>query len=177
MNAQKLNLGCGRDYRTGYFNIDADPATNPDRILNLESERLIHFFLEESVQAVLANDVLEHLFHWRAVTTLKDIFWILEPGGWLNTRMPHAALIIEARIPVIDKIPLLFGGQDIPVDSDPVKNKARAQHPEFFAHKYAWTPGSFHVELERIGFTDITSTTAWPNFSTTARKPPKTQVG
>lgn len=82
----KLNLGCGGDVRHGWINVDlfvdvpgvtkADVAALP--------------FQPESVEYILAQDVLEHLSHRR----VRDIFasWVrlLAPQGKLEVRCPDS---------------------------------------------------------------------------------------
>lgn len=167
----KLNLGCGPDRREGWINLDGNPKVGPDICMNLEKESLLDYFRESMVDHVMAFDVLEHLPHYVAVETLRHIFTILKPGGTLELRVPDASAIINAPIPINEKLKLLFGGQDIPVDKDPVKNKLRSDHPEFFCHKYGWTHPAMRSELERIGFFVSTSVTHWPNFIMEAEKP------
>lgn len=167
----KLNLGCGPDVREGFINIDADPSTHPDIVANLITTPLTSLVGPESVSTVLAYDFIEHLTHFEAVSLLKQIHAVLIPNGTLYARLPDTLAILTSKTcPVHKKIELLYGGQDLPVDSDPAKNASRKAHPEFFCHKYGWTKDSFHVELTRIGFTLLHVDHSWPNFLVKAAK-------
>jgi hypothetical protein len=77
---------------------------------------------------------------------------------------------VNARdIPVEQKLPLLFGGQDIPQgEADPLPRK---KFPEFFCHKYGYTRETMQRELSAIGFTDIETHAAGTNFVVKTRKP------
>ncbi|MDD5370827.1 MAG: hypothetical protein PHQ40_17230, partial [Anaerolineaceae bacterium] len=73
MNIPKqINLGSGKDFRDAFFNIDANPATNPDWRYDIckpiawdhefHSPRFGDFYIEkETFDLIIANDVLEHL--------------------------------------------------------------------------------------------------------------------
>jgi SAM-dependent methyltransferase len=130
------------------------------------------YFRSNSISEVLAQDVIEHLHRWEAAKLIRDVFDMLIPGGKLIARLPNAEAIINApNVPISKKLQLLFGGQDRPVDSDPDKNKSRLSHPEFFCHRYGWTPQLFHVELRLAGFEPTQIQKAWPNFIATSFKP------
>jgi len=82
----KLNLGCGFDKRPGYVNIDIRPEVRPDLILDLEKRRLP--FANNSVDEILAKDVLEHFSFRRVRDILKDWHRVLRPGGRLLLQVP-----------------------------------------------------------------------------------------
>ena len=168
-----LNLGSGFDYKSNYYNVDADPATSPDLILNFETTRLTPTLPTHYFALVLAQDILEHLLHPHGLALLHDSFSILRPGGSLIVRTIDPDLVINAPITTPEKITLLYGGQDSPQPGPHAiaRNIARIAHPEFFAHKFAWTQKMLHVELLKIGFDELSFTTIFPNYSTVAKKP------
>lgn len=55
----KLNLGCGKDKKEGYVNIDSSDEVKPDKIWNLEKTPFP--FRENSVEEIIAEHVLEHI--------------------------------------------------------------------------------------------------------------------
>jgi SAM-dependent methyltransferase len=81
----KLNLGCGRFKKPGFLNVDADPASQPDRVMNLDE--LPYPFPSGHFARVEADHVLEHLQNPFAV--MAELHRILAPGGILHLRMPH----------------------------------------------------------------------------------------
>lgn len=81
----KLNLGCGRFKKAGFWNVDGDPAGQPDQVLDLEE--LPYPFPSGQFQRIEADHVLEHLQNPFAV--MAEMHRILAPGGILHLRMPH----------------------------------------------------------------------------------------
>jgi len=78
----KLNIGCGYDPREGFINIDGrNDLPKVDRVINLSKESLLKYFRVGTVDFILANDFIEHHFHWEAVRILKDFYSLLKPGG------------------------------------------------------------------------------------------------
>lgn len=146
----RLNIGCGNDYREGFINIDGR-ADLPriDMVINLSKESLLKCFEEGSVDNILANDFIEHHFHWEAVRLMKEFFVLLKPGAVLEMRLPDFEFICSSTdLSMTKKINLLFGGQDIPQgEADP---SSRKRYPEFFCHKYAYTQEIMKKSLGRL---------------------------
>ena len=68
------------------INIDSDAGSNPDFVVNLETENLP--FDDNSVDYVMAHHILEHLgdgfFH-----CLKEIYRVCKHGAIIDVRVPH----------------------------------------------------------------------------------------
>lgn len=82
---QKLNLGCGEDFREGYVNVDFHDHVNVDVQHNLN-----HFpypFAADNFDEVFASHILEHLD--RPFDVMKELHRILKPGGTLIVKVPH----------------------------------------------------------------------------------------
>ena len=150
----KLNVGCGSDYKDGFINIDASNSLNRvDKIIDLEKESLLKQFLPESCGFILANDIVEHLYHWQAVQLLTDFYTLLASGGSLEVRVPDTEYIIKSwSIPLRQKVFYLYGGQDIPQGGSVDMENSRRENPNFFCHKYGWTRSSLHDVLSNVGF-------------------------
>lgn len=84
----KLNLGCGRDCRRGYVNIDRVPSEGVDLVLDLDDCRLP--FSSGSVDEVLAYHVLEHILKWEDLVV--EIHRVLKPGGLFDVHVPYGFL-------------------------------------------------------------------------------------
>jgi len=171
----KLNVGCGSDYRQGFVNIDGSSALpNVDKIIDLSKESLRQYFADKSVEYILANDFIEHHFHWEAVKILNDFYKLLKPGGVLQMRVPDFQRITalwswrSLLLSPEKKIALLFGGQDLPQGEG--DTTSRNEFPQFFCHKYAYTKKTMRSELESIGFTNVKVKSAGTNFEVFAKK-------
>jgi hypothetical protein len=152
---KRLNIGCGTDKRDGFINIDGSECVNPDIVMRIELEDLVYRFGENTVDYILANDVIEHLFHWEAVKILKEFYSLLNAGGCLEIRVPDTKRIIETdEMPIEDKIFFLYGRQDInrPGGWNLEQDLSRKMHPDFFCHKFGWTKKSLSDLLIEIGF-------------------------
>jgi predicted SAM-dependent methyltransferase len=151
-----LNIGCGTDYRQGFVNIDGSSEVKCDKQIDIIQESLADHFQENTVDYVLASDILEHNFHWEAVKLLKDIYFILKSkNGILEMRLPDCEYIINSNLPTELKLTLMFGGQDIPQGRDHAMNSSRKKHPEYFCHKYGWTEERLTNELTNIGYVNL----------------------
>lgn len=168
----KLNVGCGTDYREGFINIDgSDSLPKVDKIVDISKESLRNHFGENSVDHILANDIIEHQFHWEAVSILRDFLFILKPGATAEIRVPDAEWIIKTwSLTVEQKLVLLFGGQDISQGFNLDMSRSRASFPQFFCHKFGWTAKSMTRELKEVGFVEIQTKRAGTNFVAIARK-------
>lgn len=79
----KLNLGCGRDIRKGWVNIDQHEAPGVNMVLDISKPLP---FPDGSVEEVYASHVLEHILHWEQV--VKEIHRVLKPGGMCELIVP-----------------------------------------------------------------------------------------
>lgn len=81
---RKLNLGCGRDIRPGYVNLDLAKLPVLDVVANLE-DRLP--FADDSFDEVFSSHVLEHVGD--LLKLLGELHRITRPGGVLRIWVPH----------------------------------------------------------------------------------------
>ena len=162
----KLNIGCGTDYREGFVNIDgSNTLPKVDRVIDIARESLLDHFNRGDVHFILANDIIEHHFHWEAVKIMREFHALLANGGQVEIRVPDVAYIIKSwRYPINRKVTLLFGGQDLPQGSDAEMDQSRKQFPQFFCHKFGWTMKSMQKELYGIGFSKVICKRARTNF-------------
>ena len=168
----KLNVGCGTDYRDGFINIDgSDELPKIDKRIDIATESLLDHFQKDSVSYILANDIVEHHFHWEAVRIVSEFFEILEKGGKAEIRVPDTEFIIKSwRLSTEQKIKLMYGGQDIPQGRDAEMDESRKQFPQYFCHKYGWTRKSMSSALKEIGFSQVSCERAGSNFIAFATK-------
>lgn len=83
---ERLNLGCGADYREGWVNVDIDPRFDPDEVIDLESDDWP--LPEATYDLVLADNVFEHIDPRKRPTFLREVHRVLKPEGHLKMRWP-----------------------------------------------------------------------------------------
>lgn len=71
-----LNIGCGRDRRDKYVNLDIFPLVEVDVVASLGTQSLP--FADDTFGVVLCRDVLEHV---EIVPALREVHRVLAPGG------------------------------------------------------------------------------------------------
>ncbi len=84
MSQKKLNVGCGKDIREGWVNLDAVQLSGVDIVYDIEKVPLP--FEENEFDVILCCDVLEHVDY---IPVLKDLHRILKKGGRMHIRVPH----------------------------------------------------------------------------------------
>lgn len=82
----KLNLGCGKDIKTGWVNLDSI-AKLPGIDICHDLENLPLPFGDNTFDEVLCQSVLEHIDDY--IPLLRDIHRILKTGGKLTILVPH----------------------------------------------------------------------------------------
>jgi len=179
ITSDKLNIGCGSDYRQGFVNIDVNPdLSKVDYVLDIKPGVLLEHFEPGSFNYILAKDFLEHHFHWEAHRILEDFYALLNDEGQLDIRIPNIETIINnPSKDITEKVAFLYGGQDIQQrweTSGP--NLSRQRYPQYFCHKYGWTPDSIKSELLSVGFSPVEVTEEGWNMRVVAKKRTKTSV-
>lgn len=81
---ERLNVGCGRDVRPGWINLDVAPLPGVDIVHDLNSIPLP--FADGRFDLVECLDVLEHVDF---VPVLRDLHRITRPGGQIRVKCPH----------------------------------------------------------------------------------------
>lgn len=108
----KLNLGCGPDIKEGYINVDIRPLPGVDLVADICSLSLE----PESVDKIVAYDVLEHISFLLTSMVLHSWIELLKPGGTIVVRVPDLAKILDrfvnSKLPTFEAQRLVYGGQD-----------------------------------------------------------------
>ncbi len=155
----QLNVGCGRDYKDGFVNIDIDPLVNPDVIMDFTKESLLTRFTADSVDSILAHGIIEHFWRGDAISFLKDCFTLMKLGGKIEFLLPDFDAIIKMSDMSSERmLEFLFGAQHI------------NQGPQLYGHKYGHTRQSFSDLLTDIGFTVVHIADAATSMLLTAEK-------
>lgn len=112
----RLNLGCGRDVREGFVNLDL--YSDDPRVVGMDVRRLE--LPEASVDEIVAKDVLEHVGHQETRAVLAEWARVLKPGAPLRIRCPSLRLQAKAYSTGVWDADvaayMIFGGQTNPGD-------------------------------------------------------------
>lgn len=80
---RKLNFGCGYDKRAGYYNVDSDPACQPDLLL---VDNDLSVLPRDYFHEILARDVLEHIPRTMSLAVILEWVDMLSMGGLLHVQ-------------------------------------------------------------------------------------------
>lgn len=149
---KKLNLGCGWDVRPGWDNIDLFDGPE-EGIIHADITKLTHLYPINSVDHILAQDILEHFSHREVERVLLHWCLLLKPGGTIEIRCPD---IKEQCRRLLDKTwnhetfsLMMFGGQ----------------HHDGNYHKTGFTLEGLTRTLEGLGMEIITAHTQHGNVT------------
>lgn len=142
----KLNLGCGKDYRVGYVNVDIRKDVGADTIWNLED--FPYPWGNNSIEDIFAKDVVEHITYHKQNQMLAEFYRILQPEGFLEIYCPDLEALWEHYYinrsnsgggfghPHAWMEHFIFGGQDYPDNT----------------HRAGYTKELMKWRLEKAGF-------------------------
>jgi ubiquinone/menaquinone biosynthesis C-methylase UbiE len=81
----KLNLGCGRDIRKDYLNVDYFKSGGVNKVVNLN--KFPYPFKDNLFEEIIMYDILEHLND--PVKVLEEIYRISKNKAIIKIRVPH----------------------------------------------------------------------------------------
>lgn len=81
----KLNLGCGRDIKDGYVNVDRVARPGVDLTCDLNAARWP--WDDGSVEEIVCADALQQMDSW--VAFLNEAYRVLQPGGQVVLTVPY----------------------------------------------------------------------------------------
>jgi predicted SAM-dependent methyltransferase len=88
--AQKLNVGCGRNVREGWINLDSYPLPDVDVVADLENCATTPLPLEsDSVNEFLLSHVLEHIRN--VLPMMQELHRVAMPGATMVVRTPYGS--------------------------------------------------------------------------------------
>jgi len=82
---KKLNLGCGKDIKQGYVNLDNVKLGGVDVVHNLN--KVPYPFKDNTFEEIYCSHILEHLNDIPAV--LRELWRISKPGAKIVIKVPH----------------------------------------------------------------------------------------
>jgi ADP-heptose:LPS heptosyltransferase len=85
----RLNLGCGREYRPGWINVDKDPTVEPDVLFDLDNP--VWPFDDNSADFILLKFVLEHVGQSTEVFNgiMRELYRVAKPDAVLEIHSRH----------------------------------------------------------------------------------------
>ncbi len=81
----KLNIGCGKDVKQGYVNVDYVKTPGVDLVLDIE--KTPYPFKDNTFEEVVAFNILEHVRE--LVPVMEEIHRISRNGGVIKIKVPH----------------------------------------------------------------------------------------
>lgn len=85
----RLNLGCGKDLRRGYVNVDfLDQGASSFDFMKVDLRNLPWPWLDSSVDEVMMFDFLEHIPYSSTVSILQECWRVLRPGASIVVQVP-----------------------------------------------------------------------------------------
>lgn len=84
----RLNLGCGRDIRDGWVNIDARPGDGVDEVVDLDDNPKLPF-PDDSVEHIEGSHIIEHLHH--PLPLMAELWRVATPGAMCVFRAPYGS--------------------------------------------------------------------------------------
>lgn len=84
----RLNLGCGRDIRAGWVNIDSMPLPGVDHVVDLDDKPVLPF-PDDSVDLIEGSHVIEHLRN--PLPLMAELWRVAKPGAEAAFRTPYGS--------------------------------------------------------------------------------------
>lgn len=150
----RLNLGCGRDYKKGYINVDVVTDFPVDVIADLSKPLP---FKSNYADEILASDILEHFTKEDGEIFLQECYRVLKVGGVLILRTHNIEQIIKQ-----------FYDDSFVMRHFIYGNTEKTG--VWGAHKYAYEEQELNSLLNYMGFTGITISHEETNFYIIAKK-------
>jgi len=83
----KLNIGCGKNYRKGWTNMDFNKEVKADIYWDIEKSPLP--FENNLFDYVLVDNVLEHIIPMKLIGVLEELHRITKPNSIIDIYVPH----------------------------------------------------------------------------------------
>jgi len=142
----KLHLGSGGHNFKDWTNIDANPRSRPDIILDVRNR---FPFEDGTVDFIFNEHLLEHLDYEEGLVFLKECHRVLKPSGVLRISTPNLSWIIKMYLE--EKLDEWKDSRFVPISSCHLINQwMRRWH-----HKFLYDKAEIHNSLKSTGFSVI----------------------
>lgn len=84
----RLNLGCGRDIRPGWVNVDSFAAPGVDLVVDLDANPHLPY-PDNSVEHIEGSHVIEHLHH--PLPLMQELWRVAKPDALCVFRCPYGS--------------------------------------------------------------------------------------
>lgn len=85
----KLNLGCGKNIKEGWINVDCMELPGVDVVWNWGVGELIPNFSHDVIDEVYCSHVLEHIPN--ALQAMQELHWLCKDGAKAVFRVPYGS--------------------------------------------------------------------------------------
>lgn len=86
----KLNVGCGRNIRDGWINLDSFPLPGVDLVADLETcDRQPLPLADNSIDELLLSHVIEHIH--KPLPMMQELWRVARAGAVLTARVPYGS--------------------------------------------------------------------------------------
>lgn len=146
-----LNLGCGDKILDGYVNVDLVEERKeniPDIICDLRELKLESDYADR----ILSVHVVEHFYHWEINDLLIEWKRVLKPGGKIVLECPNLLSAVKRFLEnpeVVLMEPTNWAETMFVLYGDP-----QWKDP-LMCHRWAYTPESLCLELDKAGFVNV----------------------
>mgnify|MGYP003978982593 FL=1 len=146
----KLNIGCGKDTKAGYVNID---SCNRECLQLDMRERLP--FDDQSVSIIYSEHFLEHLPEQYALQFLKESYRVLIAGGVFSVGVPDGQVLLESYTRKLETKEFKIHDLSDILPGDPTRMQIVNLMFRRFGHQYMYDYETLEQILTSIGFTNI----------------------
>lgn len=169
----RLNLGCGKDIRPGYTNVDFYETSGPIAVHDLSN--IPWPWKDRSAEEILMLDFLEHFPYSMTDTILMETWRVLDIDGHVDIQVPDFEHCAMAALDMHQYLCNVCGnsGKDTKAELGDVKRCAQCGTPTYKIAEAAImrlyggqdSPGNFHYtaftkdmlvrKLSDLGFSDM----------------------
>jgi SAM-dependent methyltransferase len=84
----RLNLGCGRDIRDGWVNVDSFPLPGVDHVVDFDEKPILPLD-DDTVEHSEASHVIEHIHN--PLPFMQELWRVTQPDGTVTFRCPYGS--------------------------------------------------------------------------------------